>query len=423
MSGRLLACLALALVATGAQAGTSLWVTSEPGEPVGGGLTAYYGSADGSFTGATGLETVDVRFGNGPDQDRVEERRAVFVSFTAPSDEPWNLVFAPPTLAPGSYVGGSSQFLAPGAAHIAIGHPAVPGGPFVQDPCAHSRAQVTIHELALDATGGLLRFAADFVQLCTKDFGADFGTLRGSVRYHVGDNACAGVPDGRRCDDGDACSPHDVCRGGECVGTGRPASCDPASCSDGDLCTDDVAGGDGVCTSTAVTDGCWTLTPGRMAITAAGRTCGCTGAGSAGVLALRGDGTYAVRGGRLTQDACPSHVGVTMPDELGHWRRIGRSGRLRLRASNVTALVDAAKVCAGENARVSGYRTAGQVSSDRRRLKLATAFAVHVRGVTLLVVSRATGTLDPSPPPVVASGPVARIAADCAARITRCFSR
>jgi hypothetical protein len=422
VSGRLLTCLALALVATGAQAGTSLWVTSEPGEPVGGGVTAYYGSADGVFTGVTGLDTVDVKFGNGPDEDRVEDRRAVFLSFTAPSDEPWKLVFAPPALAPGSYVGGSSQFLAPGAAHIAIGHLAVPGGPFVQDPCAHTRAQVTIHELVLDARGGLLRFAADFVQLCTTDFGADFGTLRGSVRYHFGDNICAGVPDGKRCDDGDACSPRDVCRAGECVGNARPPSCDPASCSDGDLCTDDAAGTDGVCASTAVTGGCWALAPGRMAITAAGRTCGCTGAGSAGVLALHADGSYAVRGGRLTGDACPSRVGVTMPDEVGRWRRIGRS-RLGLRATNVMALVAAAKVCAGENARVGGYRTVGKVSSDGQRLKLATAFTVHVQGVSLAVVSRSTGTLDPSPPPVVASGPVARIAADCAERITRCFSR
>jgi hypothetical protein len=421
----MLAWTALALVAATAEAGTSLWVTSELGEPVGGGVTAYYGSADGSFTGNVGVDTVDVFIGGEPGSDmfRSEARRAVSLSFAPPSGTGWGLLFAPPTLAPGTYAGAASDFrLAPDAAHIVIGHLVTPGSARVTDPCATTRSQVTINDLAVGGTGVLLRFAADFVQECPTSAGAGAGTLRGSVRFHIGDDACAAARDGDPCDDGDPCTSRDTCRGGECAGTGRSPSCDPASCSDGDVCTDDTVGIDGTCVSTPVTGGCWTLAPGRMAITAAGRTCGCTGAGSAGVLALRADGSYTVPGGRLTGDACPSRVGVTMPDEVGRWRRIGRS-RLRLRATNVMALVAAAKVCAGENARVAGYRTVGKVSSDGQRLKLATAFTVHVQGVSLAVVSRSTGTLDPSPPPVVASGPVARIAADCAERITRCFSR
>jgi fatty acid desaturase len=46
-----LAVLALALGSRLAAAGTSLWVRSEPDDPVGGGVERAFGSADGSFTG------------------------------------------------------------------------------------------------------------------------------------------------------------------------------------------------------------------------------------------------------------------------------------------------------------------------------------------------------------------------------------
>ena len=170
---------------------------------------------------------------------------------------------------------------------------------------------------------------------------------------------------------------------------------------------------------------CWALAAGvvRTTLTANGRTCGCRVGTSGGVLALRADGSFRIPGGRLAAADCPSNVGVALPDEVGTWRRVGSSRRLRLRTTNVAQLRAAAEVCAGQRARLSGYRTTARLSPDRQRIKVVNRFAVHVPGVSasLIVVSRTTGgvgTGERAGPP---SGAVADVAEACADRIVRCL--
>lgn len=100
-----LAVLALTLGARLAAAGTSLWVRSDPDDPVGGGVERAFGSADGSFTGDVGSVTVDI-LGTAPGENHVENRQAVFIGFTprsGPDAKAWNLMFAPATLAVAAY--------------------------------------------------------------------------------------------------------------------------------------------------------------------------------------------------------------------------------------------------------------------------------------------------------------------------------
>lgn len=271
-----------------------------------------------------------------------------------------------------------------------------------------------------------MSFAADFVQRCHTDFGVDRGTLRGSVRFHVGDAACARAADGAPCDDGNACARDDACHRRECVGTAPADTCDPTTCDDGNVCTADVHEAGLGCRS-AIDGSCWALTTGsvRTSITLGGKTCGCRVASAGGVLSLRADGTFRSPGGRLPGDVCPSHEGVTLPDEVGEWRRVGRSRRLRLRTTNLAEIAAAARTCAGRGGRVHGYQTRAVLSADDRSIKVASHFTVSERGasVPLVVVSRSTGgpgTGEYHGPP---SGALADVSETCAERITHCLRR
>ena len=415
----------VALAVTTARAGTSLWVQSDPDDPVGGGVTRAFGSTDGAFTGGVGLITVDT-MPSGPGSNRLEERRAVSIWFTpGPGGDgvAWGLTFAPPTLVPGVYADAQAHDpVAPGVPVLRVSHLITPafGG---RAPCGRATGRFTITELVRSSSGTLVSFAAEFEQTCHAD-PLDQGTLRGAVRYHVGDAACATAGDGARCDDGNSCSHDDACRSGECVGSAPPDACNPITCDDGNVCSDDRLDPATGCTSTAVDGSCWAITGGRVrAFATIGRTCGCGVPISGGVLALRADGTYRVPGGRLLASQCPSNAGVTLPDEVGRWRAVSGGRRLRLKPTNLPALVAAAEVCAGRSGRVSGYRTRARLSPGGDAITMVTRFAIHARAlpVPIFVVSRSTGrrgTGEWSGPPTSAMSDVGQ---KCAERVARCF--
>ena len=419
-----LAVLALALRARLAAAGTSLWVRSEPDDPVGGGVERAFGSADGSFTGGIGLFTVDT-LPAGPGSNRLEDRPAIFINFMpGPGQQGWGLVFIPPTLAPGSYPNAQANDpIAPGGTKLVVSH-MVRAGSGPPAVCGLAHGGFTISELVRTASGDLASFAAEFVQVCQTDFGLDRGTLRGAVRFHVGDAACAHAATGTPCDDGNPCTLGDACRAPECVSARASDTCDPATCDDGNVCTADVDEAGLGCRS-AVDGSCWALTTGSVltSITLGGKTCGCRVASAGGVLSLRADGTFRAPGGRLPESLCPSHEGVTLPDEVGEWRRVGRSRRLRLRTTNLAEIAAAVRTCAGRGGRVHGYQTRAVLSADGRGIKVASHFTVSVRGASapLVVVSRSRGepgTGEYHGPP---SGALADVGATCAERIARCL--
>lgn len=421
--------LVLAVLVLGAQvaaAGTSLWVKSDVDDPVGGGVERAFGSADGSFTGDVGLATVDI-LGAAPGENHLEDRRAVFIAFTPRSGsdvKPWSLVFAPTTLAAGAYPAAQANDpMGAGTPKLIVSHLLTPGsGPL--DPCGLAGGEFTITELVRAPTGDLASFAADFVQRCRTSFGVDRGTLRGSVRFRVGDAACAHAANGTPCDDGNPCTLVDACRAPECVGTPASDACDPTTCDDGNVCTADVNDAGRSCES-AVDGTCWALTTGSVltSITLGGKTCGCRTQGGGGVLSLRADGTFRAPGGRLPEDVCPSHQGVTLPDEVGEWRRVGRSRRLRLRTTNLADLVAAAKTCAARTGRVRNYQTRAVLSADGRSIKVVSHFTVSVPGAVapLIVVSRATGEPGTGEHHGAPSGALADVAETCADRIARCL--
>lgn len=413
----------VALGAATAGAGTSLWVQSEPDDPVGGGVTRAFGSAAGTFTGQIGLVTVDTQPA-GSGSNRVDVREAVFISFApGTGDLAWRLVFSPAPLAPGTSGGAQAHDPVPlGGAKFVVAHLIVPAfGP--REPCGQTTGRFTITELIRSASGELVSFAADFEQRCRVD-GREHGTLRGAVRYHVGDASCAAATDGAPCDDGNLCSHDDACRGGECTGTVPSDACNPSTCDDGNVCTDDAVDPATGCTSAAVDGTCWAFNRGTLRTFATvGRTCGCRIPTSGGVLALRADGTFRVPGGRLPASECPSHIGVTLPDEVGFWRGERGGRRLRLKTTNLAALVAAAEVCAGRDGRVRGYRTRARLSADGQGITVVTRFAVHLRAlpVPVFVVSRSTGrrgTGERSGPP---SSAVSDVGQACATQLARCF--
>lgn len=414
----------VALAAATAGAGTSLWVQSDPDDPVGGGLTRAFGSADGTFTGQIGVVTVDTQPA-GPGSNRLDNREAVAISFTpGTGDVPWRLVFSPAPLAPGTYEGAQAHDpLPPGVPKFMAAHIIVPAfGP--REPCGQTTGRFTITELVRSASGELVSFAADFEQRCRVD-GREHGTLRGAVRYHVGDASCAAATDGAPCDDGNPCSHDDACRGGECTGTVPPDACNPTTCDDGNVCTDDTLDAATGCTSPAVDGTCWAFTRGTLRTFATvGRTCGCRIPTSGGVLALRADGTFRVPGGRLPASECPSHEGVTLPDEVGFWRAAPGGRRLRLKTKNLAALVAAAEVCAGRNGRVRGYHTRARLSADGEDITMVTRFAVHLRAlpVPVFVVSRSTGHRGTGERRGPTSSAVSDVGQICAAQVARCFA-
>lgn len=424
---RVLASVAGVLMASLATAGTSLWVKSDPDDPVGGGVERSFSSAEGAFTASIGIVSIDT-VPNASGGTRFVERQGIFLqveSRSGPGEGRWNLSFAPPTLAPGAYPNAaSSDSLDLGVPRLAVGHLVTPGlgG---RDPCGSAAGEFTISELVRGPSGELVSFAADFVQRCSPGPGSvERGALRGSVRFHVGDDACRAASDGAPCDDGNACSHGDVCRSGDCAGTTASDTCDPATCDDGNVCTAD---GDeaGVGCRNVLDGSCWSLATGslRTSVTFRGRTCGCRIATADGILALHADGTFRSPGGRLPASVCPSHVGVTVPDEVGTWRRLGQSRRLRLRTTNLRDIVAAARTCAGRGGRVQGYATRALLSADGRGIKMVRHFTISVpgAGAPLVVVSRATGgpgTGTLGGPSVGALGDVAQ---GCAERITHCL--
>jgi hypothetical protein len=94
-------------------------------------------------------------------------------------------------------------------------------------------ATLTVYDAAYDPGGQLVRFVASFSQ--TTHPAAP--PLTGAIRMNAGDDDCVGADDGTACDDADACTPS-VCEAGVCV-AGQRAGCGPApdQCHDAPVCS------------------------------------------------------------------------------------------------------------------------------------------------------------------------------------------
>jgi hypothetical protein len=112
-----------------------------------------------------------------------------------------------------------------------------------------------------------------------------------------------------------------------------------------------------------------------------------------------------------------------LPDEVGTWQAMRGGRRLRLKTTNLAALAAAAKVCAGLNGRVRGYRTRAKISADGQDITVVTRFAVHLRAlpVPVFVVSRSSGRLGTGERREVPSSALSDVGQACAERIARCF--
>jgi hypothetical protein len=146
---------------------------------------------------------------------------------------------------------------------------------------------------------------------------------------------CAPVaaPDGRPCNDGDACTTADACRAGVCAG--GPAR----ACDDGDPCTDDACDAQAGCTSAPVAGTCWNVA-GAFRVRACGPGgCNAQTASFGGVLVLYDGGGYRIP----SQSVCPS-TQVPSPDEVGT-SRPRRGGWLLLEPTNNDALIAAIESC------------------------------------------------------------------------------
>src|SRR5882724_263262 len=342
-------------LASAAHAGTLLFLNSQAGDYVGQGESRLITPADGTFTASR-------NFDNGVNID---------FAGTAPGDS-WSAAFAAPmsaTLVAGAYEG---------ATRWPFQITSVPGLSVYPDSraCNTSSGRFVVLEATYGPGGEVRSFAADFEQRCEPVL----PTLLGSVRYQAGDPACAGQPDGAKCDDHDACTPVDVCVAGRCAGAraGDCAAdpcrtgglCDPnggtcvgdtaVSCDDADPCTDDTCEVSDGCLSTPVP--CWNVA-GRAAVSGLG---GIRDAPSVlhftGVLVLRIDGTY-----RLPSTGITS-CGAGIPDEVGTYRTGRRGRRLVLSPTNLDAIGAAASPCIGYSFSVTSYRTVVKFSRDGNRL-------------------------------------------------------
>ena len=183
------------IVSRPADGATLLYALSDPGEAVLGGQSRRFTAADAVFAA--------VPFEGG-------------VYVTVDATHPWGIVFAPPvgqTLGTGAYE--DAEFIATadrpalriGAEHVG---------------CNDIDGRFVLLDLVKGPGDTIVSFAADFEQQCA--FGT--GTLRGSIRYHVGDAGCAAAADGTPCDDIlDACTATAACFGGACVPGDGPPRC------------------------------------------------------------------------------------------------------------------------------------------------------------------------------------------------------
>ncbi len=335
--------LALVFLGTARSDASLLFFDSGPDDYIGEGLTQLATDPDATFT-ASRTNDDGVRLTVGSEE----------------SPSSWRLEFAAAggvPLAAGTYEGATrwpfNEATAPGLSVHGHGR-----------GCNKSTGRFVVHEVAYDDEGEVVSFAADFVQYC--DFAAH--PLVGSIRYRIGEAACAGRPDGTAGDDHDACTQGEICQAGACIpgcGGGRAGCeadgiCDPASgacttgdteatsvCDDGDLCTDDTCEVSG-CAHTAVP--CYDI---------AGKTklMGWNGIRTVprvqpfeGRLVLRDDGTYRVAGIGIT--SCASEI----PDDVGS-AGPGAGRQLVLLPSNLEAMTEAATECVGYPVSVEGYRT------------------------------------------------------------------
>ncbi len=346
-------------LASAAQAGTLLFLSSQAGDYIGQGAGRLITSADGTFTASR-------NFDNGVNVD---------FDGSAPGDF-WSADLAAPmnaALVPGAYEGATRwPFQAAGA----------PGLSVYGDGrgCNVLSGRFVVLEATYDANGKVQSFAADFEQHCENAVPALFG----SVRYHAGDPGCAGQPDGTACDDQDACTLSDACQAGRCTGTSTGACsaapvpchtdslCDPSSgaclgggfqpdgtpCSDGNACTVGDSCASGACTA------------GESLSCDDGDLCtddfcdpnsGCVFGPFATTLVLRSDGTYRLPSTGITD------CGPEIPDEVGTYRR-GRRRRLILTPSNLDEIDAAGTTCIGYPLTVRSYRTV--VTPSRSGLRL-----------------------------------------------------
>jgi hypothetical protein len=239
----------VAALASRGEARTLVLVRSEPGDWVGSGQQRVLTGEQEPFEAARNLDDgVDVYVGARPDS--------------------WWLRFAAPhgrSIVPGTYEdAGLFPFQPPGK----------PGLSAFGDGrgCNTLSGRFVVREATYGPGGEVLSFAADFEQHCDDATPALFG----SVRYRSGDPACAGQPDGTRCDDADPCTLTESCAHGVCSGVATEACaaagatclqarlCDPAggaclapspapdgaACDDGNPCTLDDACRGGACTGT-----------------------------------------------------------------------------------------------------------------------------------------------------------------------------
>ena len=181
-------------LASAAQAGTLLFLNSQPGDYIGQGAGRLVTAADGTFTASR-------NFDNGVNVD---------FDGSAPGDF-WSVDLAAPmsaTLVQGAYEG---------AVRWPFQAASAPGLSVYGDGrgCNTLTGRFLVLEATYGADGRVQSFAADFEQHCEDGVPALFG----SIRYRAGDPACAGQPDGTACDDQDACTQSDACQAGQCTGT------------------------------------------------------------------------------------------------------------------------------------------------------------------------------------------------------------
>jgi len=297
----------------GVRAATIAVLDSDPGDPLGGGVEHVFASVEDAH-----VEALD---------------DVLVVTVTSAPSDGWKLTFRPPVggrLVPGLYEG-SGALLVTTTPH---------------------RCDVTTGRfrlLALELDGRSPRsFAIDFEARCANTT----AVLHGALRYQVGDPACASAPDGTPCDDGNACTSAETCRGGRCEG-GTLAQCD-----DGDPTTDDT------CT---LETGCrhgtsWQIAGTTRAVVKNGGRAVRQRVPLSGAVRLFTDGTY-----EIPQGACPSSDQL-FPLEIGRTQRAKR-GRLRLTPTNLDALGESVRRCVfARRVTIGVFEQWVRVGSGGRRL-------------------------------------------------------
>jgi hypothetical protein len=379
---------ALVLVVAAARlvvAATFVEIASDPGDPIGKGAQVRLGSADGAFTWSAYLFAGDALHVGSV---------SVRVALGTPSDShSWDVRLGA-TNGDDLTAGRTYEF----SVEADTGNPSS-GGPFAYvnhddaylstGTCGRLHGTFTIAELSLWESAYQLRSLVADVEAHCDDREAAF---RAAIRYHSGDAACDGRPDGTSCSDADGCTGDDRCQSGRCV-SGAPPTCD-----DGDVTTDEVC--------SLHEEGCrhvpaasvW-LVQGRATVTAYGPAGSASRhAQIAGLFVVRANGTYAIPSSELPCTSVPEPY-----DETGSWRE-GRRHQLALRLESRRELADVIRICTGlQRARVTGARQWVRVSHGSRPPcpwaadtgatpsmcgASQTRFAVVYRGVPLTLVYR-----------------------------------